>query len=147
VGPRNIRGPTISSQPRSSRVRGWLAHTRSSPKETNAVGAHAARLAAWRAFRRAHADVTGVLEAELQAEHDLSLTWYDVLVQLEKAPNHRRRMVDLAFAMLGSNSGLTRVIDRMDRNRPCPAPGDGAFPFETVAEALTRIISRQAGET
>ena len=39
-------------------------------------------LESWRAFLRAHARVIRVLEAELQAEQQLSLADYDVLVQL-----------------------------------------------------------------
>ncbi len=73
----------------------------------------ASRLAAWRSFLEAHARVTSVLEEELEAEKDLPLTWYDVLVQLEESAEHRLRMTDLAGAVLLSKSGLTRLIDRM----------------------------------
>lgn len=68
---------------------------------------------AWRAFLEAHSRVTGILEEELEAEKDLPLTWYDVLVQLEESQGHRLRMTDLAGAVLLSKSGLTRLIDRM----------------------------------
>jgi DNA-binding MarR family transcriptional regulator len=71
------------------------------------------RLAAWRSFLEAHARVTDILEEELEAERDLPLTWYDVLVQLEESADHRLRMTDLAGAVLLSKSGLTRLIDRM----------------------------------
>lgn len=73
----------------------------------------AARMKAWRSFLEAHARVTDILEEELEAEKDLPLTWYDVLVQLEEAQGHRLRMTDLAGAVLLSKSGLTRLIDRM----------------------------------
>jgi DNA-binding MarR family transcriptional regulator len=68
---------------------------------------------AWRAFLEAHAYVIRVLEAELEAEKALPLTWYDVLVQLEEADGHRLRMTDLAERVLLSKSGLTRLVDRM----------------------------------
>ena len=71
------------------------------------------RMRAWRAFLEAHARVTDLLEAELQAEKSLSLAWYDVLVQLQEAGGQRLRMTDLAQRVLLSKSGLTRLVDRM----------------------------------
>jgi len=70
------------------------------------------RLDAWRAFVRAHAAVVGALESELEAERDLPLPWYDVLVSLSDAGG-RLRMQDLADRVLFSRSGLTRLVDRM----------------------------------
>jgi DNA-binding MarR family transcriptional regulator len=66
---------------------------------------------AWRAFLEAHAHVIRLLEAELETEKALPLTWYDV--HLEEAEAHRLRMTDLAERVLLSKSGLTRLVDRM----------------------------------
>jgi DNA-binding MarR family transcriptional regulator len=74
-----------------------------------------AELAAWRAFLRAHATVTRRLETELVAEQRLSLAAYDVLVQLAEAPQRRLRMTELADAVLLSRSGVTRLVDRLER--------------------------------
>ncbi|MCC7364681.1 MAG: MarR family transcriptional regulator [Dehalococcoidia bacterium] len=71
------------------------------------------QLAAWRAFLTAHARAMAVLEDELQAECDLALAWYDVLVQLSDAAENRLRMHELARAVLLSRAGLTRLVDRM----------------------------------
>lgn len=73
------------------------------------------QLVAWRSFLRAHATITRVLESELVAEQDLSLAAYDVLVQLAEAPGRRLRMTELADAVLLSRSGVTRLVDRMER--------------------------------
>jgi DNA-binding MarR family transcriptional regulator len=73
------------------------------------------KMAAWRAFLEAHARVTDVLARELRDEESLPLAWYDVLVQLQEAPDHRLRMQELAEAVLLSKSGLTRLVDRMER--------------------------------
>ncbi len=70
-------------------------------------------LAAWRSLLRLHARAIRVLESELLTAHGLPLTWYDVLVQLVEAPEHRLRMRDLADLVLISRSGLTRLVDRM----------------------------------
>jgi DNA-binding MarR family transcriptional regulator len=72
-----------------------------------------AQLQYWRAFLRAHAEVTRRLETDLLAEHQLPLAWYDVLVQLVEAPDRRLRMTDLAGDVLISRSGLTRLVDRL----------------------------------
>ena len=69
----------------------------------------------WRSFLRAHARLTRVLEAELIAEQRLSLAAYDVLVQLAEAPQHRLRRTELADAVLLSRSGVTRLVDRLER--------------------------------
>ncbi len=73
------------------------------------------QLAAWRAFLRAHATIIRELESELVAEQRLSLAAYDVLVQLAEAPERRLRMTELADAVLLSRSGVTRLVDRLER--------------------------------
>ena len=68
---------------------------------------------AWRAFLKAYAVVLRALERELQERHGIPLTWYDVLVHLEAAPQGRLRMQALADSLVLSRSGVTRVVDRM----------------------------------
>lgn len=72
-------------------------------------------LHAWRSFLGAHARVMRCLEAELLAEQRLSLVSYDVLVQLAEAPKRRLRMAELADRVLLSRSGVTRLVDRLER--------------------------------
>jgi DNA-binding MarR family transcriptional regulator len=72
-------------------------------------------LRAWRSFLGAHARVMRCLEAELLAEQRLSLVSYDVLVQLAEAPGRRLRMAELADRVLLSRSGVTRLVDRLER--------------------------------
>lgn len=73
------------------------------------------QLASWRSFLRAHAGITKQLETELEIEQNLSLAAYDVLVQLAEAPGRRLRMTELADAVLLSRSGVTRLVDRLER--------------------------------
>jgi DNA-binding MarR family transcriptional regulator len=80
------------------------------------TGAGEPRLAAWSAFLRAHARVTRQLERELQAEESLALADYDVLVQLALASDRRLRMSELADRLLLSRSGITRLVDRLERD-------------------------------
>lgn len=72
------------------------------------------RLAAWAVFLRAHACVTRELERELQAEQDLSLADYEVLLQLAVAERRQLRMSDLADRLVLSRSGATRLVDRLE---------------------------------
>ena len=71
------------------------------------------QLEVWRSFLEVHARVTEALDAELRAGRDMSLGWYDVLVQLSEAGG-RLRMSELADAVLLSRSNCTRLVDRMD---------------------------------
>src|SRR5437763_1054664 len=102
--------------------RGALAKNGRSLAQAAAEGV---RLEAWRAFLTAHAVLTERLEAELQAERGLQLTWYDVLFQLSLTSGGERRMQELAGAVLLSKSGLTRLVARMEQaglveRRACP---------------------------
>src|SRR4029453_15220307 len=74
-----------------------------------------AELAAWRGFLRVHSRLVRDLDAELRASHGLSLHEYEVLLHLPAPPHGRPRMSDLASAVLLSQSGLTRLVDRLVR--------------------------------
>ncbi|MDQ4058636.1 MAG: MarR family transcriptional regulator [Actinomycetota bacterium] len=94
------------------------------------------QLSAWRLFLQTYRRVLDRLEDELQGQQGLSLTWYDVLIQLYKAPEHRLRMNDLAGSVLLSKSGLTRLIDRMEKaglveRASCPSDRRGWFAVLT----------------
>jgi DNA-binding MarR family transcriptional regulator len=64
---------------------------------------------------RAHAELTRALDAQLAREHKLPLSSYEVLLFLADAPEGRMRMSDLAESVLLSRSGLTRLVDRLER--------------------------------
>ena len=54
-----------------------------------------------------------MLDRELQEAVGIPQRWYDVLVQLEEAPDGLP-MNELAERILYSKSGFTRVVDRME---------------------------------
>jgi DNA-binding MarR family transcriptional regulator len=64
---------------------------------------------------RAHAELTRALDAELTREHDLPLSSYEVLLFLGDSDEGRMRMSELADSVLLSRSGLTRLVDRLER--------------------------------
>jgi DNA-binding MarR family transcriptional regulator len=69
----------------------------------------------WINFLRAHAAVTRELSARLEATHGLTLSDFDVLVQLYFAPERALRRVDIARAVLLTASGITRLLDGLER--------------------------------
>jgi len=70
--------------------------------------------AAWGGFLRAHAELVRSLDRELEAAHGLPLTQYEVLLHLAAAPERRLRMSELARSVLLSQSGVTRLVDRLE---------------------------------
>ena len=74
-----------------------------------------AELRAWRGMLRAHAAMAKALDAQLEAAHGLQLSSYEVLMYLADAEDERMRMCDLASSILLSRSGLTRLVDRLQR--------------------------------
>src|ERR671919_510389 len=74
-----------------------------------------AELGAWRGLLRVHSALVKALDAELLAEQGLPLSSYEVLINLQAAPGQRRRMAELADSVLLSRSGMTRLVDRLQR--------------------------------
>jgi DNA-binding MarR family transcriptional regulator len=72
-------------------------------------------LEAWIRFLRAHASLTRQMSARLETDHGLTLNDYDCLVQLAYAPERSLRRVDLARSVLLSPSGITRLLDGLER--------------------------------
>jgi DNA-binding MarR family transcriptional regulator len=91
------------------------------PGEKSSLGAQDglsdAELRAWRGLLRAHASLAKRLEGRLEREHGLPLSSYEVLQHLMDAPAGRMRMCDLAEQVQLSRSGLTRLVDRLEREQ------------------------------
>jgi DNA-binding MarR family transcriptional regulator len=95
-------------------------------------------LSVWRDLLRSHAKILRRLESDLLAEQRLPLASYDVLVQLVEAPQRRLRMTELAEKVLLSRSGLTRLVDRLEREslvtrEACESDARGLFAVLTDA--------------
>jgi DNA-binding MarR family transcriptional regulator len=93
-------------------------------------------LSAWRGMLRVHAALVKSLDAELSAAHELPLSSYEVLITLEAAPHRKLRMSELADSVLLSRSGMTRLVDRLERDGllerdHCTADGRGCFAVLT----------------
>jgi DNA-binding MarR family transcriptional regulator len=104
-----------------------------------------AELGAWRGLLRVHSALVKALDAELLAGHELPLTSYEVLINLQAAPGRRRRMAELADSVLLSRSGTTRLVDRLERDGllerdTCDSDGRGCFAVLT--ESGEELLSK-----
>ena len=75
----------------------------------------AERMAAWEGLIQTVGALMKTFDQELDTSLGLPLTWYDVLVQLGGAAEGRLRMQVLAESVVLSRSGLTRLVDRMEK--------------------------------
>jgi DNA-binding MarR family transcriptional regulator len=73
------------------------------------------RLDAWVSFLKAHAAITRELSARLLRDHGLTLNDYEVLLHLSHAEGGMMRRVDLAESVLLTASGITRLLDGLER--------------------------------
>ncbi|WSG47835.1 MarR family transcriptional regulator [Dactylosporangium sp. NBC_01737] len=95
------------------------------------------RITAMGLFVEAFTGVTARLNVQL-AEHGLGNVDFEVLVRLARSPGGELRMTDLAAQTGLSTSGVTRVVDRLERDglatrRACPTDRRGSFTVVTPA--------------
>jgi len=131
--------PSLRTQGTSS----IMATPTQSPSSIPTPGAPAQQLddrelRAWRGMLRVHATLTKALDAELEAAHGLPLSSYEVLMHLADADGQRMRMSDLADMVILSRSGLTRLVDRLEREgliarQSCPSDARGSYATLTGA--------------
>jgi DNA-binding MarR family transcriptional regulator len=92
---------------------------------------------AWRGLLRAHACLAKRLDSELERAHRLPMSSYEVLHHLASASGGRMRMCDLADQAQLSRSGLTRLVDRLERDGllercSCEQDARGSYACLTV---------------
>ncbi|MDX6211566.1 MAG: hypothetical protein QOF82_653 [Frankiales bacterium] len=102
-------------------------------------------MSAWHSMLRAHASVVRRLEAELIAEHGLSLPAYEVLAHLSQRPDRSLRMTELSDAALLSPSGVTRLVDKLQRDglvsrRRCAADARVIY-CELTDVGMSRLVA------
>jgi DNA-binding MarR family transcriptional regulator len=89
-------------------------------------------LETWKAFINAHDRITRQINADL-AERDLpDLTVYDALWALRTGAGGRRRMGELAEAVVLSRTAIVRLVDRLEaaglaRREPVPEDRRGSY--------------------
>jgi DNA-binding MarR family transcriptional regulator len=106
------------------------------------------RITAMGLFSEVHSGLTARFAAQWD-EHGLSPVEFEVLMRLARSPGHWLRMTDLAAQTSLSTSGVTRVVDRMERDgmvtrRACPSDRRSFHAVLTQA-GLTRITATLPG--
>jgi len=96
------------------------------------------RLESWVSFLRAHSAITRQLNADLLAAHGLTLNDYEVMLRLSHAENEMMRRVDLAESVVLTASGITRLLDGLERaglveKAACSADGRVSYAKLTLA--------------
>jgi DNA-binding MarR family transcriptional regulator len=71
---------------------------------------------AWRAIAASHAAACTALERELGERHGLGVSDFEVLERLAESGGHRFRAQELADAVHLSQSALSRLISRLEKN-------------------------------
>ena len=95
------------------------------------------RLTAMGLLVETYAGVVDVFERELESL-GVSASSFEAMIRLARSPGHRLRMTELAAQSTLTNSGLTRLVDRLERagfvNREaCDTDRRGYFAILTPA--------------
>jgi DNA-binding MarR family transcriptional regulator len=100
---------------------------------------------AWRGLLVAHSRLVPAVEADLRAAGQVPLSWYDVLLELNAAPERRLRMSELGQRVVLSRTRVSRIVDELAaaglaERRPDQADGRSSFAVLTAAgrDALRR---------
>ena len=92
------------------------------------------RNAAWAALLRVHAAVVPKLSRAVAAG-GLPISWYDVLLVLNAAPDRRLRMSDLGASAVLSREQISRVVSELEREALVerrPNPDDKRSSFAVI---------------
>ena len=96
----------------------------------------------WKAFINAHDRITRQINADLAARDLPDLTVYDALWALRTGDGGRRRMGELAEAVVLSRTAIVRLVDRLQdaglvRREPVPEDRRGSYVVVTPEGTAT----------
>ncbi len=103
-------------------------------------------VSAWAAVLRVHAAVVPKLAREVAAA-GLPISWYDVLLVLNAAPDRRLRMSDLGAAAVLSREQISRVVTELERAglvERVPNPDDKRSSYATITATGRRRLRAAA---
>lgn len=69
--------------------------------------------AAWGGLLKVHAAVAPLIDARLRRDSGMPLSWYDVLLELNAAPDRQLTMSEVAARVTLSRTRISRVIDEL----------------------------------
>jgi DNA-binding MarR family transcriptional regulator len=103
-------------------------------------------VAAWQAVLRAQNRALRAIEQDLHDQGLIPLSWYDVLLELNAAPDRQLRMQDLAARVVLSRTRVSRLVSELERVgyiERVPDPDDGRATLARIT-AEGRAARRQA---
>lgn len=104
-------------------------------------------IGAWRAVLLAQSRTLRAIERDLEAAGGMSLSWYDVLLELNAAPGRRLRMQDLAARAVVSRPRVSRIVTELEAAgflERCADPTDGRASLATITPAGRAMLRRTA---
>jgi DNA-binding MarR family transcriptional regulator len=94
---------------------------------------------------RSHARTTRMLSAELVEEHGLTINDYEALLRLSRVDGGMMRRVDLAEELVLTPSGVTRLLDGLERAglvEKASCPTDARVTYAALTEAGREKVRR-----
>ena len=115
---------------------------------------------AWARLVRAQESVLGAVERDLKAAGLPPLAWYDVLLELSRAPTGRLRPIEIEKKTLLAQYNLSRLLDRLEKEgliarEPCDDDARGQWVVITekgralrarIWKVYARSIQKHVGE-
>jgi DNA-binding MarR family transcriptional regulator len=104
-------------------------------------------LAAWRAVLLAQSRAVRAIERDLHAAGMVPLTWYDVLLELNAAPDRRLRMQELGMRAVLSRTRVSRLVTELEGAglvERVADPDDGRAALATLTAEGRAALQRAA---
>jgi DNA-binding MarR family transcriptional regulator len=102
---------------------------------------------AWTGLTQTYAGCARRLDDELRREYGMTIKSVELLWQLVNAPGGRMRMVELADHLVFTRSGMTRLIERLERDglvERCGAEEDARGINATITDRGADVVNRAA---
>jgi DNA-binding MarR family transcriptional regulator len=102
---------------------------------------------AWVALLHAHTALTRAFNADLHANHGLTVTDFEVMRHLDGAPGGHMRRVDIAQRVGLTPSGVTRLLEGLHASgfvAKADCPEDARFTYATITPAGRRALKAAA---
>jgi DNA-binding MarR family transcriptional regulator len=93
---------------------------------------------AWGGLLHVYADLVPVLDRELRRTASLPLAWYDVLLELNAAPDRRLQMGQLGEKVVLSRTRVSRLVDDLERGglvSRASNPADGRSAYAEITKS------------
>jgi DNA-binding MarR family transcriptional regulator len=102
----------------------------------------------WVCLLRGHAAVRRTVATQLQASHGLTVNAYEALLLLSRAGPKGMRRVDLADSLQLTASGVTRLLERLERHglvKKALCPTDGRVTYAVLTKAGGQKLAKASG--